>query len=97
MLIENLKEIEKDYTLESSTGVRNNENALKGFLNKHSVACNYVGILTIVSGMLTFKWNDNNESLVLEAGNIFKIEESREHQLILNWNVEFKVDFYKKK
>lgn len=96
MFIENVEQFKKDYKFESSTGLRNNKTALAGFLEKHSVAKGYIALITVKKGMLTFKWNDTDETIIIDHTKPFMIEEQREHQVILNWEVEFTVDFYTK-
>ncbi len=79
-----------------STPIFNNNTCPDGIKNAHKTSKGICAKLIVLKGMLEFIYEDNNETHIIDTSKIFEIDEQRYHHVNLLWDVEFKIEFYKK-
>lgn len=79
----------------SQTKLMNQDNIISALLNKHMSPKRKWAYLVILSGTCNFIWEDNPEDIMIaDVNHPIIITPERFHRLIINRNVEFKLEFY---
>lgn len=93
--IESTEYFNKNAIKVGETPVMTEKNLFPQILENHMAPKGKWGKVVVLEGKLQYKWHDDENIFDIDSENSLIIEPERLHNLILNGEVKFKVEFYK--